>query len=106
MADDSRPARVVVVDDSRYHRELARDVLGESADVEVCASGEEALEALTRQPADLVLSDLTMPGIDGLQLLERVQREHPGTDFVLITANASVQSAVEALRMGFTGFWM
>jgi diguanylate cyclase (GGDEF)-like protein len=92
--------RVLVVDDDRLIRELARDAIGSRARVECCESGERALESLGREAADLVLSDLTMPGLSGLELLERIQREHPGTDFVLLTANASVESAVEALRMG------
>lgn len=97
-------ARVLVVDDSRYYRELARNTLADVAAVECCEGGQEALAALERAPADLVLSDLTMPGLSGLELLERVQREHPGTDFVLITADASVDSAVQALRRGATDY--
>lgn len=97
-------ARVVVVDDSRYSRELSREALEEVAEVECCESGQEALAALERASADLVLSDLTMPGLSGLELLARVQREHPGTDFVLITADASVESAVQALRKGATDY--
>lgn len=104
MSEPARRARVLVVDDSRYHRELARQVLQETADVECCGDAAEALQSLARRPADLVLSDLTMPGLSGLELLERVQREHPGTDFVLITAHASVDSAVRALRMGATDY--
>ncbi len=100
MVQAGRRPRILVVDDSRYHRELARDVLASRADVECCQDGRQALAALERQPADLVLSDLSMPGLSGLELLARVQREHPGTDFVLVTAHASVDSAVEALRMG------
>jgi diguanylate cyclase (GGDEF)-like protein len=92
--------RVLVVDDDRLNREIARDALEAAARVECCPSAEAALEALRREPADLVLSDLTMPGMSGTDLLERVRREHPGTDFVLLTANASVDSAVAALRMG------
>jgi diguanylate cyclase (GGDEF)-like protein len=104
MSEGARRPRILVVDDTRYHRELARQVLRDLAEVECCADAEAALERLAREPADLVLSDLTMPGLSGLELLERVQREHPGTDFVLITANASVDSAVRALRMGATDY--
>ncbi len=100
MSDEGSRPRILVVDDSRYYRELARDVLSARARVECCVDGPSALEALAGEPADLVLSDLSMPGLSGLELLSRVQREHPGTDFVLMTANASVDSAVEALRMG------
>jgi len=92
--------RVVVVDDNRLDLELARDAIGRDVDLELCKSGEAALEALAREPADLVLSDLAMPGLSGIELLERVRREHPGTDFVVLTGHASVESAVGALRMG------
>jgi diguanylate cyclase (GGDEF)-like protein len=92
--------RVLVVDDDRLNREIARDALAGSAQVVPCESAEAALAELRREPADLVVSDLTMPGMSGTDLLERIRREHPGTDFVLVTANASVASAVAALRMG------
>ncbi|HZO08515.1 MAG TPA: diguanylate cyclase [Myxococcota bacterium] len=95
----ARP-RVLVVDDDRLNREILRDVLADRAEVECAASAEAALEALARRPVDLVISDLTMPGLSGTALLERVRREHPDTDFVLLTAHASVESAVAALRMG------
>jgi diguanylate cyclase (GGDEF)-like protein len=93
-------ARVLVVDDDRLIREMVRDALSDCGRVESCESGEAALEALGREPADLVISDLNMAGISGTELLERVRREQPGTDFVLLTAHASVESAVGALRMG------
>lgn len=105
---DDRPtearARILVVDDNRFHREMARDVLAERARVETCVDAREALEALAREPADLVLSDLTMPGLSGLELLAEVQRRFPGTDFILLTANASIESAVEALRKGASDY--
>ncbi len=100
MASEPRRARVVVVDDDRFHRELARGALDSLADVECCSSAREALDALEREPADLILSDLEMPGPSGLRLLQQVRREHPGTEFVLLTGQASVESAVDALRMG------
>ncbi len=93
-------ARVVVVDDDRLIRELVRDTLVDTAEVECCHSAEAALAALAREPADLVVSDLEMPGLSGLDLLEEVRRAHPGTDFVVLTGRSSVDSAVAALRMG------
>jgi len=101
MPDEgSFDARVVVVDDNRLIREIARDALGDSVRLECCADAESALEALAREPSDLVISDLNMPGMSGIELLDRVRREHPGTEFVLLTANATVESAIGALRMG------
>ena len=87
---------MLVVDDDRLIREIARDALSDRASVRVCESAESALEALRVEPADVVVSDLTMPGMTGLELLDRVRRTHPGTDFVLVTAHASVETAVEA----------
>jgi diguanylate cyclase (GGDEF)-like protein len=95
----ARP-RVLIVDDTRFDREVAREAVGDAAEVVACASAEEALAALALQPVDLVLSDLHLPGLTGAELLERVRLQHAGTDVILITAHASVDSAVSALRMG------
>lgn len=103
MAETSR-ARVLIVDDSRMTRELVADVLAERARVEGCAGGAEALEALERESADLVISDLQMEGMSGLELLDRVRRRWPDLPFVLLTARASVDSAVEALRRGASDY--
>jgi len=98
MTSESRPiARVLFVDDNRMIREIAQDGLADRVQLECCATAEEALDSLVRTAADLVISDLNMPGLSGIDLLERVRREHPGTDFVLLTANATVESAIEAV---------
>ncbi len=101
---DVQDARLLVVDDSRFDREIAREALEGLGQLEVCEDGESALQALRRQKVDLVISDLTMPGLNGIQLLERVRREHPGTDFVLLTGDATVESAVDALRAGASDY--
>jgi diguanylate cyclase (GGDEF)-like protein len=93
-------ARVVVVDDDRLIREMAKDAIGDRARVECCDSSESALDALHCEPADLIVSDLTMPGLSGLELLEEIRRTYPATDFLLLTGHATVESAVGALRMG------
>jgi diguanylate cyclase (GGDEF)-like protein len=100
LSEDPERPRVVWVDDDRLQREMALDALGDLAVVEACANSGEALAALERLPAAVVFSDLTMPGPSGLELLKQVRRRHSGTDFVLVTAHATVGSAVEALRMG------
>lgn len=92
--------RVLVVDDTRFDREIAREAVGGEAEVVACGSAEEALEALARMPFDLVLTDLVLPGLSGAELLARLRRRHPATDAILITAHASLDSAVEALRLG------
>ncbi|MBW2268186.1 MAG: diguanylate cyclase [Deltaproteobacteria bacterium] len=104
MPRQRQQARILVVDDDRLMRAIARDALAGLARVEACDGVEAAVAALEREPADLVLSDLVMSGRSGLELLEFVRREHPESDFVLLTGNASVESAVEALRMGATDY--
>jgi two-component system cell cycle response regulator len=97
-------ARVLVVDDSRMMRELATDALEGLVHLECYESAEAAIEALESEPADLVLSDLSMEGLSGLDLFEHIRRTRPETDFVLFTAHASIESAVRALRMGATDY--
>lgn len=92
--------RVLIVDDSRFDRELVRNTLEDLAEIEVCGDVETAISILSANPVACVISDINMPGQSGLALLERVRREHPGVDFILLTGRATVESAVEALRMG------
>ena len=101
-ADSKR--RVLCVDDSRLTREQVRDALGDRVDLECVDSAQAAIAALERMPADLVLSDLQMQGMSGLALLGRARRIAPGVPFVLLTAHATVDSAVEALRQGATDY--
>jgi diguanylate cyclase (GGDEF)-like protein len=93
-------ARVLIVDDSRFDRELAIEAVGDAAETRCCGSAEEALAALAGQSYDLVLTDLVLPGLSGAELLARIGDEHPDTDVILITAHASLDSAVTALRLG------
>jgi diguanylate cyclase (GGDEF)-like protein len=100
MSIPARAARVLIVDDHRADRELARSALEDMARVECVRSADEGLEALRRERADLLVADLSLRGASGLDLLARVRREQPGTDVLIVTTNASVESAVSALRMG------
>jgi diguanylate cyclase (GGDEF)-like protein len=94
--------RILVVDDDRLIRELLADALrDEGFEVALAASGDAALRELAQGVCfDLLLTDLSMRGMDGLELLERIKREHPQTDVVILTGYASVESALRALRLG------
>ncbi len=96
---EPRP-EIVVVDNSRMDRELLREAVAEIAEARSCESGEEALAALREARADLVISDLTLGGMSGLELQERLAREHPETAFILTADHASVDSALHAMRDG------
>ena len=91
----------MVDDEALAMRLLLSSVLKEEGhDVTAAASGEEALQLIARRHYHLVLTDLKMPGISGLELLEQVKRDDPGTAVIILTAFGTVEGAVEAMRMG------
>jgi len=92
---------ILVVDDEPAMRLLLSSVLKEEGhDVTTASSGEEALRLIAKRHYHLLLTDLKMPGISGLELLEQVKRDDPGTAVILLTAFGTVEGAVEAMRMG------
>jgi len=66
--------------------------------------GREALEIIAREPPDVVLTDLLMPEMDGLELVERIKRDYPATPVILMTAHGSEEIAVKALRTGAANY--
>jgi DNA-binding NtrC family response regulator len=93
--------RVLVVDDHASAREAVADVLREAQyEVATCASATEALSRLTSAPVDVVVTDLQMPGMDGLEFIREIERRRLDVQVLMITAHASVSSAVEAMRHG------
>jgi DNA-binding NtrC family response regulator len=98
-------ARILVVDDKASMRKMLSGALAaQGHEVRAVGSGGEALLALKRQPAALVLTDLRMPGLDGLALTREVRALHPETAVVVMTAYGSVDTAVEAMRLGAANF--
>src|SRR5262245_32666083 len=94
-------ARILVVDDEALIRDtLAEFLTHEGFAVEPCASGEQALERAAMQRFDIALCDVQLPGIDGLELLERLLKLSPQTFVLLVTAFATVENAVEAFQRG------
>src|SRR5574341_2546364 len=94
-------ASILVVDDEPTIRLLVTSVLkDEGYAVTAAATGEEALQLAARRHFHLVITDLKMPGISGVELLERVKRDDPGTAVILLTAFGTVEGAVEAMRKG------
>lgn len=97
------PMNILLVDDSRTSRYwVAKALLRAGHDVVECSSGEEALERFTERYFPLVLSDIVMPGLSGLDLLRKITAMPEGkeTDVVLFTANSEVELAIQALRAG------
>jgi len=98
--------RILVADDSAVDRALAEALLRRAGlgEVASCADGGAALEAIRRAPPDLVLADLVMPGLDGLELTTRARAEHPELPIVLMTSHGNEKIAVLALRAGASSY--
>jgi DNA-binding NtrC family response regulator len=92
---------ILVVDDEPRQLDILRTILAsEGYDAETCLSGEEALRILRASPPQVLLTDLKMPGMNGIALLEEAQREAPGCSAIVMTAHGAVDTAVEAMKKG------
>ncbi|HEY4242604.1 MAG TPA: HD domain-containing phosphohydrolase [Kofleriaceae bacterium] len=97
----SEGARILVVDDERVIREILAEFLAlEGYTVDTVEDGEKALTELRVRPYDLLITDLKMPRLSGLQLLERIEQERLGVLTVLMTGFGTVETAIEAMKKG------
>ncbi len=98
-------ASILVVDDERAIQDsIAWCLRADGHDVRTAPDGEKAMEIMAGQDFDVVISDIIMPGVSGLELLRKARTLHPRTLVVLITAYATVETAVEALREGASDY--
>ena len=96
---------VLVVDDEETVRTLvARTLEGADYDVDVAADGASALERLKDQDYDLLITDLKMPGMDGLTVIREARRRTAGMPIIIITGNSTEASAIEAINLGVSGY--
>jgi len=96
-----KPSQILIVEDDRKMRLALREIMtkeGYSADT--VETGEAALGRVEETSYDLVITDLKLPGIDGMSLLKAIRKSRPDTSVVIITAYATVDTAVEAMREG------
>ncbi len=94
-------ARILVADDKENFAKLFRKILPEAEfDVVTAYDGSRALALVAADPFDVVVSDIKMPGADGLTVLRETKRVQPDTEVILMTAYGSVQSAIDAMKAG------
>jgi DNA-binding NtrC family response regulator len=97
--------RVLVVEDEAYVRESLGELLGARGfDVDLVSGVPDALDALTRAPVDVVLTDLKMPGPGGLDLVRRMQSSFPEVPVVVLTGQGTIASAVECVKAGASDY--
>jgi DNA-binding NtrC family response regulator len=94
-------SQILLIDDESHNREALTLLLTHAGyQVQSAASGEEALTILQETPFEIVITDLFLPGVSGIDILKRVKEDSPFTNVILITGNASAETAVEAMKEG------
>jgi DNA-binding response OmpR family regulator len=97
--------RALVVDDEMIVLDSVRKILSDSNyEVDVTLSGREGIDRAIRGAYDIVLTDIRMPDIGGMRVLRDVKRAKPSLPVIMITAYASIQSSVQAMKMGATDY--
>lgn len=98
-------ARVLLVDDEEDFLEtLSSRLEMRGLKVSAVTSGEQAVVEAKEQDYDAIVVDLAMPGIDGLETLKRIKADNPNAEIIMLTGQASVQSGVEAMKLGAGDF--
>jgi len=93
--------RVLVVDDEeQFVEQLAERLQLREYDVSACYSGEEAVDRLQRFNFDVVILDVVMPGMDGVETLRELKNIKPLTEVIMLTGHATVESAIEGMKLG------
>ena len=93
--------RILLVDDDESLRRVTQFQLEQAGyEVATAAGGAEALQALQRSPQDIVVTDLRMPGLSGLELLRKIRADYPEISVVIVTAFGTIETAVEAMKAG------
>lgn len=93
--------RILVVDDEELVRWTFNEALSEEGyDVDLAATGEEALTAYNRRKYDLVILDIKLPGIDGVEVLEKIRETDKDALVIMITAHGGIESAVQCMKLG------
>jgi DNA-binding NtrC family response regulator len=94
-------ASILIVDDEEVVRlSLLRSLLGANCNAQVAESGNEALRVMEQHPFDVILLDLRMPDLDGMDVLKIIKDRWPDSEVVIITGYPSIESAKEAVRLG------
>jgi len=94
-------ARILVVDDEEIVlRSCLRILSGDEFQVETVQDGRQALQKVEENPYDVMILDIMMPNVDGLEVLRRVKETHPNVDIIMVTGLAQIDTAVKAMKLG------
>jgi DNA-binding NtrC family response regulator len=92
---------VLLVDDEEsFIQTLAKRLTLRRMSIEMASSGEQALEKVRQRPVDVVVVDMKMPDMNGIEVTRAIRREHPLTEVILLTGHASLEASVEGMEAG------
>jgi DNA-binding response OmpR family regulator len=98
-------AKVLLVDDEKdFLAVLAERLETRGLKVDTVTSGEDAVQQVDSQNYDLIILDLAMPGIDGLETLKQIKAKQPNAEIVMLTGQGSIRSSMEAMKLGAEDF--
>ena len=101
MTKKNESFRILIVDDNREIRTILEEYLREEGyAAQGAGDGNEALAKHGESPFDLIITDLNMPGMTGMELIKAISKEESTTEFIIITGYASLDSAIEAVKAG------
>jgi DNA-binding NtrC family response regulator len=100
-----RKPKILLVDDEERFLSTTQKVLRRKGyDVLTAGSGAEALVTLDRNPVDVAIVDVKMPGMDGIATLKEIKRRHPLVEVIMLTGHGTFESAVEGMKSGATDY--
>ncbi|MBA3011682.1 MAG: response regulator [Proteobacteria bacterium] len=101
------PAKVLIVDDEKDFVEMfSLRLTAQGEKVSTAFSGKEALTLLGQVPIDVVILDIRMPGMDGIDTLKQIKKQYPIVEVILLTGHGSTETAVEGMKLGAFDYLM
>ena len=104
MFDPNKVDLLLVDDDAEFRGTVARRCLRRGFQVQEATSGEEALGLTERRQFDVAVLDMVMPGLSGLQLLEKLKGANPECEVIMLTGQGTIETAVQAMKLGAIDF--
>ena len=98
-------SKVLLVDDEEeFIATLGQRLEARNLKVSTSTSGAEAIDLVDKQDFDVIVLDLAMPGMDGLETLKRIKEQHPDTEIIMLTGHGTIESGIEAMKAGAEDF--
>jgi two-component system NtrC family sensor kinase len=91
---------LLVDDENQFRQTVAKRLAKRGAKVRQASSGQECLDSMAEEPVDVVVLDVKMPGMDGIETLHRIKEKHPDTEVIMLTGQASTRDGVDGIKSG------